>query len=355
MIENNIVKIALIGFGKRGKTHFRNLKNISKTKIVAICDAQNVKNLIGDIPYFENYESMLENVEAEAVIISVPTNLHYKIARKCIEKKKHILIEKPVAFVQKQAFDLMSQPTKFNVLCMVGYNLRFDKKINKIKTIIKAGELGKILMIRGRQSHNWGGGEPFSWSLDIKQSGGGTIIDNATHYFDLFQYLIGDISEIHAFANSLGFNKSVEDNALISLKFKSGVIGSIETSWNDASGRNNQLTIWGSNAVLEYIDSNEIEFLKIKKYRSDVDEWNRADTQQIYLPKGIEQIAKTNNIDNSKAFSTESTFNMLSFFVNTIRRPRQIKKFLALNNIEKNVRLVSAAYESIKQRKTIKI
>lgn len=348
-------KIALIGFGKRGKTHLRNLKNISGVEVVAICDTQNLKSQINSIQYFKHYEKMLKQISIDAVIISVPTVMHYEIAKKCIENRKHVLIEKPITIDSKEAADLMKTAKRFNVACMVGYHLRFDKKINKIKSIIKSGKLGKILMIKGRQAHNWGGSKPFSWVLDAKQSGGGTIIDNATHYLDLFRYLIGEISEVHSFVNNLAFNQKVEDSAIISLKFSSGIIGSIETSWSDASGRNNQLTIWGTRAVLEYVESNEGEYLRIREYRPDTDEYNLMVIEQIYLPKGIEQITKKTNIDNTNLLSNESALNMLSCFIELIQKPNMIKSFLKSSNPQKNVQLVAAVYESIKENKVIKI
>ena len=352
---SNITKIGIIGFGKRGKTHLRNYIGIKEAKVIAICDLKKPEPAGQKIGYFKDYKKMLESECIDAVSLCLPNFLHYKITRNILDKGKHVLVEKPITIITKEAKDLAMISRGKNLVCMVGYNLRFDMKIQKIKSIINSGELGKILMVRARQSHNWGGKEPFDWLMDKSKSGGGTLIDNATHYLNLFEYLVGDISELQAFSNNLSFGKKVEDNALVALKFRNGAIGSIETSWQDASGRNNELVIWGSKAVLEYKDSNDKQIMQTKSYFQDNDEWNRMKIEKIYLPKGIEQISKTINLDNDRNLSAENTMNMLKYFLKLINDQEERNKYTKSNFPEKTVKIIEAVYKSIKSKKVINI
>jgi len=347
---NKKTKIAIIGYGKRGKTHLRNyLKN--DVEVVTICDVN--KNITFDRgkKYYQDFKLMIDSEKIDAVSICTPTNEHYSIALYCLRKGIHVLCEKPITLTIKQAQKLARLAQKNNLTLQVGYHLKFDSLINKLKSIINSDELGEILIIRARQAHNWGGLKPFGWLMDKSKSGGGTIIDNASHYLNLFEYLLGYIEEIHAFSNNLSFKKDVEDNAIITMKFKSGVLGEIETSWQDSSGRNNQLLIYGSKATAKYKETNIERTLEIKKYAQDKDEWNRLIRENIYLPKGIEQLSKKNNIDNSRRLLFESTENMLNYFIDSIRKQTTIDP----NNFTRTQQLINSVYESIAKKRVIKI
>jgi len=166
MVNKNL-KIAIIGFGKRGKTHIRNYQSLSGVEVVAVCDS-NVRLLNRfNIPAYSKYKQMIDDCKIDGISICVPTRYHYDVARYCLMKDKHVLIEKPVTINVKEAQELQKISIKRNIVCMAGYSLRFDKNIKKIKDILDSGKVGKIIAIRGRQAHNWGGKRPFDWLIDI--------------------------------------------------------------------------------------------------------------------------------------------------------------------------------------------
>lgn len=354
-MTNKNFKIAIIGIGKRGKTHIRNYQSLSGVEVVAVCDS-NVRLLNRfNIPAYSNYKQMIDDCKIDGISICVPTRYHYNMARYCLMKDRHVLIEKPVTINVKEAQELQKISIKRNIVCMAGYSLRFDKNIKKIKDILDSGKVGKIIAVRGRQAHNWGGKRPFDWLVDKEISGGGTIIDNGSHFLDLFDNLFGPITEIGAIASNSAFNYSVEDASIISLRFASGLIGSIEMSWADARGRNNELIIWGMNAVIEYSESNKGTDLIITSYKSDNDEWNRLVREKLYIPKGIEQITKQSNIDNNKLLLAENTANMLNYFLTLLINSDIRKKFMSKNDLARSVILVHAAYKSLKRHKLISL
>lgn len=348
---NKKIKIAIVGYGKRGKTHLRYYLKISDVEVVAICDVNKNIILSHNIEYYQDFKKMVKSEKIDAISICTPTDEHYPIALYCLKKGVHILCEKPITLTVKQAQKLLCVSFKNNLILQVGYHLKFDNLINKLKSIIDSNKLGNILMIRARQAHNWGGLKPFGWLFDRSRSGGGTIIDNASHYLNLFEYLLGNIEEIHAFSNNLSFKKGVEDNTIITMKFKTGILGEIETSWQDSSGRNNQLLIFGSKATMEYKETNIERVLEVKKYTRDKDEWNRLIRENIYLPKGIEQLNKKNNIDNSNELLFESIENMLNYFISSIKK----QTIIDLNDFTRTQKLINSVYESITKKKVIKI
>jgi len=356
---NNKIRLGIIGFGKRGNTHLRNFLSVEDVNVVAICDIKKIKlrkSLQNKIKQYDNYLKMITSENVDAVSICLPTHLHYEVTKSCLKKGVNVLLEKPATLNEKELQRLIKMTKTLNLVLMIGYNLRFNKKIQEIKSIIDSNELGSILMIRGRQSHNWGGLNPFGWLMDKTKSGGGTIIDNASHYLDLFEYFLGNISEVLAFSNNSSFRGEVEDNALIGLKFKNNnIIGSIETSWQDASGRNNHIIIWGSRAVLEFKESNCEQVFEIKNYKNKYKDFNRIMVQRLYIPRGIEQVSKKVNIDNTPNIDKEDTIMMINYFINLIKNPKERKKFEKIYNPLRNKKLIDATYMSLKNKKVIKI
>ncbi len=346
------IRAAIIGYGKRGKTHLRNYLKINDIEVVAICDISKNIVLNYNIKLYQDFKKMIDLEDIDAISICTPTNEHYSIALYCLRKGIHILCEKPITLTIEQAKNLLRVSKDKNLILTVGYHLRFDNLIKKLKLIIDSKELGKILMIKARQAHNWGGLKPFGWLLNKSKSGGGTIIDNASHYLNLFEYLLGDIKEIHAFSNNLSFKKGVEDNAILTMKFKTGILGEIEASWQDASGRNNQLLICGSEATAEYRETNTEMKLEIRKYIQDKDEWNRMISENVYLPKGIESISKKNNIDTQNSLLFDSTENMLRTFISLIKNETTEDD---LKYPIRTLRLIFAVYESIHLKRVIEI
>ncbi len=346
------VKVAIIGFGKRGKTHLQNYLKINGVNVVAICDVKKCITSRQNIKYYKDYRKMIDSEKINAVSICVPTAEHYPVALYCLKRGVHVLCEKPITLTLVQAERLLSVAQKSNLVMQVGYHLKFDRLIIKMKLIVDSHELGRILMIKARQAHDWGGLKPFGWLLNKSKSGGGTIIDNASHYLNLFEYLLGDIDEIHAFANNLSFGKAVEDNAVISMKFKTGVLGEIETSWLDSSGRNNQLLIYGDKAIAEYKETNAERILEIKRYRRDKDEWNRLIRENIYLPKGIEQLGKKDNSVNKERLLFESTENLLRFFIGMLKKKKRRGE---LRRAIRTLKLVHSAYKSISTKRGVKV
>lgn len=310
------INIALIGFGKRGKTYYRLLKQMSNIDVVSICEKKPFK-LAGSPPIHKDYRQILRDNRLHAVCICLPSNLHYPVAKDFLLNSKHVIVEKPFTFNSREAISLVKIANRKNLVCMAGYNLRHSLIMKRVKNLIDKGILGRVTMVRGRQSHNWGGKHPFRWSINKKTSGGGTIIDNATHYLDLFLYFFDDIVDISAVANNRGFGSVVEDNAIINLRFKNGIIGTIETSWSDPLGRTNELTVWGTKAVLEVAETNQGETFEIKHYKTLDGVWNSMSTQKFYVPKGIEQ-TKKRNFDNILALTEDGTRRMLMLFLKSV-------------------------------------
>jgi predicted dehydrogenase len=138
------------------------------------------------------------------------------------------------------------------VVLQIGHHLRSNGAAAFAKALIDAGQLGRVTFIRLRQAHDWGGARAVKESFGkLHSAGGGTLLDNGCHMMDLARYFGGDVVEVYARVATLGFAVEVEDVALVSLKFASGALGSVETSWT-ATGWEEAFWIYGTQGALEY-------------------------------------------------------------------------------------------------------
>lgn len=145
------IKVAVIGAGNMGKHHARNYSNLPNTQLVAICDsnpdtAKSIADLY-QVKAYSDYNKMLDHEDLDAVSIAAPTSLHYKIATDCLNKKLHILVEKPLALTIKQAQKLALLAKKNKRILLTGHIEQYNPAIIKLKQLIHDGILGKILSI----------------------------------------------------------------------------------------------------------------------------------------------------------------------------------------------------------------
>jgi predicted dehydrogenase len=120
--------------------------------------------------------------------------------------------------------------------------------------MIDEGAIGRVTFVGLRQAHDWGGATevPLGFRTPA-MAGGGTLLDNGCHLFDLARHLAGPVAEVFALTATLGFDIEVEDTATVSLRFTSGALGRIETSWT-STGWDQGFTVNGTRGSLEYTE-----------------------------------------------------------------------------------------------------
>jgi len=208
-----MLKVAVIGVGNMGKNHARVYSELNNCDLVAISDLDEEKGKALSERYkcrfYKDYKEMLNNEEIDAVSIAVPTKQHKDVALDVINRKIHLLLEKPIADNIENAEGIVDAAKENNVKLFVGHIERFNPAISKLAQIIKEDRLGKITSIVATRV----GGLP----TQIKDAN--VVIDLAVHDIDIINYLIGkDPIEIHANGGEALID-SMEDYAEIFLKY----------------------------------------------------------------------------------------------------------------------------------------
>jgi len=241
------IKIAVIGVGNMGRYHARVYSQLNNVELVAVTDTNDVVGMKiaqeFNCQYYKDHNELLKKENIDAISIVVPTKLHKKIALDVISHGKHLLIEKPIAANSQDAKEIISMAKKKKVILMVGHIERFNPAVQKLKKIIKAGNLGEIISIIARRV---GVSPP-------KTNDANVIIDLAIHDIDVLSYLLNR-QPTEAFAKGRKvLTSQVEDSAEIILSYDR-VVGFIQVNWITPIKIRN-LSVTGSNgyAELNYI------------------------------------------------------------------------------------------------------
>jgi predicted dehydrogenase len=150
-----------------------------------------------------------------------------------IRSGKHVLIEKPGGRSSEELTPLVDEAERTGVSVKVGFNHRFHPALRRAHEIVEQGDIGDLLFIRGRYGHGGRLGYEREWRADPRISGGGELLDQGSHLIDLLRWFGGEIVESSGQIASLFWPMPVEDNAFMSLRTATGVIGWLHASWTE--------------------------------------------------------------------------------------------------------------------------
>ena len=260
------VKIAVIGTGRMGSVHARNIvRQIPEAELVAVCDirlevAQAVADELGIQRVVMDYHDLLEDKDIEAILIASSTNTHAFIMKDVAAAGKHMFCEKPLALDLNDIDDALVAVAQAGVKLQVGFNRRFDRSYQRVHEIVTSGEIGRpcILRITNR--------DPDFPSMDFLRVSGGIFLDLAIHDFDMIRFQLGEVEEIYAMGGVLVNPELNEfddiDTDVIVLRFINGALGTIDNSRKAVYGYDQRLEVFCSNGTA--MADNEAETTVVK-------------------------------------------------------------------------------------------
>jgi myo-inositol 2-dehydrogenase/D-chiro-inositol 1-dehydrogenase len=260
------VNIAVIGTGRMGSVHTRNLiRHVPQTNLAGICDirldvAQAVADELGIHRVVKDYHEFLDDENIEAILIATNTDTHAAILKDVASAGKHIFCEKPLALDLKSIDEMLSAAEGSGVKLQVGFNRRFDKSFQRVHEIVHLGEIGRpcILRITNR--------DPEPPSIEFLRTSGGMFLDMTIHDFDMARFQIGEVDEVYTMGNVLVAPELADigdvDTTIITLKFEDGTVGAIDNSRQAVYGYDQRLEVFCSHGVA--MAGNEAENTVIK-------------------------------------------------------------------------------------------
>lgn len=232
------VTIAIIGFsGVIGTRHTEHVIANPATDLVALVDPSPRASVVAAeyvIPYFEDIGSMLASrdiVKPVAALVCTPNHTHVPLSLQLVEAGIHVLVEKPISADVESGLKLVKRAREKGVGVLVGHHRRFNPYVMAAKKAVDSGLLGDVTAI----SALWTAFKPdayfdadpaLAWRKSKK--GGGVVLINLIHEIDILHHLFGPIIRIHAektVSRRQGGEDGAEEGAALTLRFKSGVVG----------------------------------------------------------------------------------------------------------------------------------
>jgi myo-inositol 2-dehydrogenase/D-chiro-inositol 1-dehydrogenase len=245
------IEVGVIGAGRIGKIHASNIvKSFPNIKVKSVADiyADQIKDWAAGLNIqhvYSDYKKILNDKEIDAVIICSSTDTHSRITMEAAQAGKHIFCEKPIGFDIDQIHKTLDAVKKAGVKFQVGFHRRFDHNFKKVKELIQSGAIGDLQIVKIISR------DPAPPSAEYIKVSGGIFLDMTIHDFDMARYLTGsEVTEVYTNAAVL-VDKSIGeagdvDTALISLKFKSGVIGMIDNCRQAVYGYDQRVEVLGT-------------------------------------------------------------------------------------------------------------
>jgi myo-inositol 2-dehydrogenase/D-chiro-inositol 1-dehydrogenase len=246
--------IGLIGAGRIGEIHAKNLFNSKQANLVAIADinkdrADFLSKEYGINKVVSSPEELISLPEIQAVLICSSTDTHLKYIIEAAKAGKHIFCEKPLALDLNEIDEALKIVHAAGVKLQVGFNRRFDPEFSSAKKIIQEN-LGEVLQIKITSR------DPGPPPAEYIKISGGLFCDMAIHDFDMARFLTGsEVTEVYSMGScridpQIG-NLGDIDTAITTLKFENGAMVVIDNCRATNYGYDQRLEIFGKGGMIQ--------------------------------------------------------------------------------------------------------
>ena len=255
------MNVGIVGFGYWGQNLVRNLKNTKNCNVTHIAESEikkheQIHELYPDIE-IEPFDAIIKNSKIDAIVIATSVSSHYELAKAALENNKHVLIEKPIAYSEKNAQELIKLSKLKNKTLMVDHTYLYSGAVQEIKKLLDADLLGKILYIDSIRAN-----------LGKFQSDVNVLWDLAPHDISIINYLINEKPvSVQSIGKSYTKNK-LENIAYLILHYGSNKIVHINCSWISPI-KIRTMIIGGSKKMLVFDD---LQQKKLRIYNKNLDD-----------------------------------------------------------------------------------
>jgi UDP-N-acetyl-2-amino-2-deoxyglucuronate dehydrogenase len=292
-ITDRKIRLAIVGCGRIAKNHFGSLeKHAEDIELVGVCDIDTAvlrshqENY--NVPGFARMEELLLDVKPDVVALCTPSGMHPEQAILAAKHGVHVITEKPMATRWQDGQRMVKACDDARVRLFVVKQNRRNSTLQLLKRAIDEKRFGRIYMVNINvfwtrpqeyyDSAKWRG----TWELD-----GGAFMNQASHYVDLIDWLIGPVADIQAMTATLARDIQVEDTGVLNVRWRSGALGSMSvTMLTYPKNLEGSITILGEKGTVRIggVAVNDIqrwEFADSRDYDERVKEAN-YETTSVY-------------------------------------------------------------------------
>lgn len=231
--ENKIIRVGIAGYGMVGKRRRACVDRNSRMHLVAVCDRafEGGGSFSDGVRYYPEYRRLLEN-SLDMLIVCLPNDIAPEVTIAGLECGLHVFCEKPPGRdVEDIVRVIRCERTHPDLKLMYGFNHRHHESVQDALRLIRSGELGPIINMRGvyGKSKLITFNQPY-WRTKRHIAGGGVLLDQGIHMVDLMRLFAGEFTEIQSFISNSHFGYDVEDNAYALMRTADGVVAMLNSS-----------------------------------------------------------------------------------------------------------------------------
>ncbi len=265
------IRFVIVGFGNIGKRHAEHIRHNKSAQLVAVCDCR--EETAGELPagvaWFQEISDMLSIVEADVICVCTPNHLHEPHTIQGLLAGLHVVVEKPMAISVAQCDRMIEVAAETGKIIFAVKQNRYNPPVQAVKQLINQQDLGEVYMIQ--VNCFWNRGDAYYASSDWrgrKDSDGGCLFTQFSHFVDILYYLNGGIDSatgsVHNFAHT--HNTEVEDTGSFVLHAINGAIVNFNfTTCAYNSNMEGSITLFGALGTVkiggQYL--NTIEYQKL--------------------------------------------------------------------------------------------
>lgn len=235
-IDGRKIRIAVVGCGRIAKKHFASIEEHDRDlELVGVCDSNEALRVevseTYSVPGFESLDIMLKELQFDILSICTPSGMHSRQTELAAQYGVHVMTEKPMATRWKDGLAMVRACDEAKVRLFVIKQNRKNTTLQLLKRAVDEKRFGRIYMVNLNvfwtrpqeyyDSAKWRG----TWELD-----GGAFMNQASHYVDLLEWLIGPIADIQAMTGTLDRDIEVEDSGVMNIRWRNGAMGSMSVS-----------------------------------------------------------------------------------------------------------------------------
>ena len=271
------IKHAIVGCGRIANSHLEAIKNNSNDfELIAVCDVnQQVAQSWGEkenVPFYTELDAMLDAIPSlELVSLCTPSGLHAEQAMLSLSKGVRVLTEKPMSCQVADAERMIACAQKYNRQLFVVKQNRLNPTVQALKKAIDMKRFGKIYMVQSNvfwtrpqeyySQASWRG----TWKMD-----GGAFMNQASHYVDLLEWLVGPVKSVQAITRTLARNIEAEDSGVVNLEWDHGAIGSMSvTMLTYPKNMEGSITILGEKGTVR-LDGIALNQVKVWQFEDEI-------------------------------------------------------------------------------------
>ena len=251
-----MIDVAVVGAGAWGKNHIRVFSEMPNVRLKFICDQDDsrlasIEKAFPQSTCVDNLDPILRDPEVRGVIIASSAISHAPLAKEVLLSEKDVLVEKPMALNPGDAEEMLELAERRKRVLMVGHLLIYHTVVDRLKEMIKTGELGKVHYIYTQRVN-----------LGIIRQDENALWSFAPHDLSVLLYLLDEEPVLVSAHGESYIQKGIEDVVFLSLHFPDGKMANIHLSWLDPH-KLRKVTIVGSKKMVVFDDMEASEKLKI--------------------------------------------------------------------------------------------